>query len=128
MTFHVKTQTLDMDWFQLHHLASFKDDPLSQAGAQLGVWKLVKVVKGNHSAEKQVPSATHAHLVHVHTCVYAHVHSDTHSDTHPRTPGPHAYTHVYTHTYTQTHTHACTSGKNARAHTYTHEHTKSFTH
>ena len=90
-----------MDWFQLQHLASFKDDPLNQAGAQLSVWKLVK---GNHSAEKQVPSTTHAHLVLVHTCVYTHVHSDTHldthSDTHPRTPGPHAYTHVYTHTYT----------------------------
>ena len=68
-----------MDWFQLQHLASFKDDPLSQAGAQLGVWKLVKLVKGNHSAEKQVPSATHAHLVLVHTCVYAHVHSDMYS-------------------------------------------------
>ena len=107
MTFHVKTQTLDMDWFQLQHLASFKGNPLSEAGAQLGVWKLVKLVKGNHSAEKQVPSATHAHLVLVHTCVYAHVHSDTRSETHSSTPGPrspHAYTHVYTHMYTQTHT------------------------
>ena len=59
MTFHVKTQTLDMDWFQLQHLASFKDDPLSQAGAQLGGWKLVKGKTGSERHPRTPGPRTH---------------------------------------------------------------------